>query len=346
MAKISNTSAYPNQSPVAVTDYLIGTDASDLSTKTFTVQDLANAIDGQVTLQEVLDAGNSATQSLTLTGNFTTTGTTTINSLIYVDARHPHGELNLSYGLDSLNQGALVVGSKNTAIGLESLYAALGAQNNTAVGYQSLLSITTGNSNTAIGRNAGSSTSVGVDNNVFIGADAGKEATNNNNVVVGYNAGKKATTESVYIGASAGPTAANHQNTVVGFEGMASATTARENTAIGWQAANNTIDGDGNTVVGSQSRPTAASTTGATALGAESIANTSAVALGKGANASIVGSVAFSSTIGAAYGNTALLQAPNNAGAAAINVPIGGLYVVGPTGGAAADPATIAIRTA
>ncbi len=56
MAKISNITAYPNQSPVALTDYLIGTDNATKATKTFTVQDLANAIDDQVTLLEVLNA--------------------------------------------------------------------------------------------------------------------------------------------------------------------------------------------------------------------------------------------------------------------------------------------------
>ena len=60
MAKISNKSAYPQQSPVSLTDYLIGTDGATLATKTFTVQSLANIIDDTVTLQEVLNTGNSA----------------------------------------------------------------------------------------------------------------------------------------------------------------------------------------------------------------------------------------------------------------------------------------------
>jgi hypothetical protein len=60
MAKISNKSAYPQQSPVALSDYLIGTDGATLATKTFTVQSLANIIDDTVTLQEVLNTGNSA----------------------------------------------------------------------------------------------------------------------------------------------------------------------------------------------------------------------------------------------------------------------------------------------
>lgn len=48
MAKISNTTAYPNQTPVNLTDYLIGTDAvgtsPNLQTKTFTVSALGAAL--------------------------------------------------------------------------------------------------------------------------------------------------------------------------------------------------------------------------------------------------------------------------------------------------------------
>jgi len=79
MAKIENTTAYPNQSPVTLADYLIGTDAATLATKTFTVQDIADALDEQVTLQEVLNASDpagvpnptaAATGNIELTGSF------------------------------------------------------------------------------------------------------------------------------------------------------------------------------------------------------------------------------------------------------------------------------------
>ena len=56
MAKISNTTAYPNITPVA-SDYLVLTDTTQSSlTKTVTVQALADFIDGEVTLLEVLNA--------------------------------------------------------------------------------------------------------------------------------------------------------------------------------------------------------------------------------------------------------------------------------------------------
>ena len=74
MAKISNTIAYPGITPTG-SDYLILTDSSDNNaTKTVTVQALADFIDDEVTLQEVLNAGNTATQNIILTGDITGTG--------------------------------------------------------------------------------------------------------------------------------------------------------------------------------------------------------------------------------------------------------------------------------
>jgi len=61
MAKISNTTAYPNITPLA-SDYLVLTDTSTTAdlTKTVTVQALADFIDGEVTLLEVLNASPTA----------------------------------------------------------------------------------------------------------------------------------------------------------------------------------------------------------------------------------------------------------------------------------------------
>ena len=83
MSKISNTTNYPQQSPVASADFLIGTDAVTSKTKTFTVQSLADFIDGQVTLAEVLAAGNTdgglgmSVTGASSFGNLTLTGTLT-----------------------------------------------------------------------------------------------------------------------------------------------------------------------------------------------------------------------------------------------------------------------------
>tara|TARA_R100001440_G_scaffold1705_1_gene5392 strand:- start:2973 stop:3425 length:453 start_codon:yes stop_codon:yes gene_type:complete len=76
MARIST---YENSSPVLLTDKVIGTNVSGTPTnvtKNFLVSDLLTLFQSNITLQNVLDAGNTATQSLTLTGNITQTGNT------------------------------------------------------------------------------------------------------------------------------------------------------------------------------------------------------------------------------------------------------------------------------
>ena len=71
MSKISNTAAYPNATPV-IGDYVIGTVATSLETKTFTIGDIIGLIPDN-TLSEVLAAGNIATNDIKLTGDITCT---------------------------------------------------------------------------------------------------------------------------------------------------------------------------------------------------------------------------------------------------------------------------------
>lgn len=71
MSKISNTAAYPNATPL-IGDYVIGTVASSLETKTFTIGDIIGLVSDN-TLSEVLAAGNTATNDITLTGDITCT---------------------------------------------------------------------------------------------------------------------------------------------------------------------------------------------------------------------------------------------------------------------------------
>lgn len=81
MAKIEDIGAYPNQSPVTLADYLIGTDAATKATKTFTIQDIADALDEQVTLQEVLNASDPAgvpNPTAVATGNINLEGDITL----------------------------------------------------------------------------------------------------------------------------------------------------------------------------------------------------------------------------------------------------------------------------
>ncbi|MAN64918.1 MAG: hypothetical protein CMI60_23535 [Parvibaculum sp.] len=74
MARIST---YENSSPVLLTDKVIGTNVSGTPTnvtKNFLISDLLTLFQSNITLQNVLDAGNTATQSIVLTGAITQTG--------------------------------------------------------------------------------------------------------------------------------------------------------------------------------------------------------------------------------------------------------------------------------
>jgi len=74
MAKIENLSVYPLTTPTA-DDFLVGTDTSnDNRTVSFKISDIT-AAGGLQGLQSVLDTGNTATQSIDLTGNITVVGT-------------------------------------------------------------------------------------------------------------------------------------------------------------------------------------------------------------------------------------------------------------------------------
>jgi len=74
MPKIST---YANSSPVLLTDKMIGTNVSGTPenvTKNFLVSDLLSLFQSNITLQNVLDAGNTATQNIVLTGDITHVG--------------------------------------------------------------------------------------------------------------------------------------------------------------------------------------------------------------------------------------------------------------------------------
>lgn len=75
MARIST---YNNASPVTLSDKVIGTSVGATpanATKNFLVSDLATLIGANIdkTLQQVVDAGNTATKDVTLTGTFRST---------------------------------------------------------------------------------------------------------------------------------------------------------------------------------------------------------------------------------------------------------------------------------
>ncbi len=112
MAKISNTTSYPNATPAA-NDYVIGTDIDDNNaTKTFKLQEIANlyAGSGSGTVTSVgLDGG---TTGLTITSDttnpITTTGTFTLGGTLAV--------ANGGTGLTSLTEGSILIGDSSSSI--------------------------------------------------------------------------------------------------------------------------------------------------------------------------------------------------------------------------------------
>ncbi len=82
--------SYPTKGSAAAGDLLLISDSADSNkTKSITVQSIADFVDGEVTLQEVLDASNPgvtpptavATGNITLTGNIATTNLTTTSNV-------------------------------------------------------------------------------------------------------------------------------------------------------------------------------------------------------------------------------------------------------------------------
>ena len=113
MAKISNTTSYPNAA-ASPTDYVIGTDVSDNNnTKTFTLQDIANLNAFSPGSGTVTSVGLSAgTTGLTITSDtanpITVTGTFTLGGTL--------ATANGGTGLSSLTEGSLLIGNSSTDI--------------------------------------------------------------------------------------------------------------------------------------------------------------------------------------------------------------------------------------
>lgn len=74
---MSKISTYANASPVTLSDKFIGTEVAGTPvnvTKNFLISDLLTLFQSNITLQNVLDAGNTAIQDINLTGNISLDG--------------------------------------------------------------------------------------------------------------------------------------------------------------------------------------------------------------------------------------------------------------------------------
>jgi hypothetical protein len=98
MARIDNTTVYPTVTP-AMDDLLIATDVSDNNkTVTFLVSDLTGVATVLQGLQSVLDTGNTATQSLSLTGDINVVGTVYPTTITAVGSTGSAGQILSSTG--------------------------------------------------------------------------------------------------------------------------------------------------------------------------------------------------------------------------------------------------------
>lgn len=148
---------------------------------------------------------------------------------------------NVSIGSYSMYNGNQR--SYNVAVGYDALRGAgaatVGVQNNVAIGYNAGRQITTGDDNVFAGTLAGQNNTTGY-SNVFIGNYSGlANTTGFRNVFIGNQTGRLNSTDSynVFIGDSAGYTnAGGTRNVMMGYQAGRSNTTADNNVFIGTHA--------------------------------------------------------------------------------------------------------------
>lgn len=227
---MSIISEYPIDATPQLADKAIGTSLTgppDNTTVNFTFQSILNLflpeINAQITLQKVLDAGNSASEDINLDGNIAVKGYIysenirvyndlfVDNSIVTVQDIHSNGILigrgsndiatNTRVGFDSLISATTggfntalgyntlklnTIGTFNTAIGSLSLISNTTGSSNTAIGTSSLESNTTGSNNIAIGLNSLQFNTTGVDNTAIGSQSLRNNITGSSNIAIGY----------------------------------------------------------------------------------------------------------------------------------------------------------------
>ncbi|WP_435578181.1 tail fiber domain-containing protein [Gilvibacter sp.] len=195
-----------------------------------------------------LGIGNGALQNNTSATYNTAIGYTALNanttggSNVAVGARamfeNTVGSFNTGVGFDALyniNGTALsntalgyralsgnssgLTGSRNTAVGTQSLDIATSAADNVAIGYRSLDTNTSGNANVGVGNNTLGTVTTGI-NNTAVGHESGNRITTTGaNTYFGYHSGRNSTAGSnnTYLGALSGRDANGSSNIFIGY---------------------------------------------------------------------------------------------------------------------------------
>jgi hypothetical protein len=139
---MSKISTYANATPVTLSDKFIGTEVAGTPvnvTKNFLISDLLTLFQSNVTLQNVLDAGNTATQSIILTGAITQTGdfgitgniTQTGNIGLTGDINHAGAYLYSGGQFTMAATGTMVLGGALSCSSSVSLLGSVKDYNNT-----------------------------------------------------------------------------------------------------------------------------------------------------------------------------------------------------------------------
>jgi len=261
MGKIGNYITDSNPQP---TDKVIGTDVGDDNkTKNYTLQSIAD-LAGTNTLQQVLDAGNNATQSLTLIGLGTFGNLSILGTLQdstgsiggagqVLKSQGGAGVLWQPDGLASLAHTKIWVGDPaNNPVeaaniiddetpGAEtlSINAISSSVCTISNGVKGEFLYPIGNQNLSIGATSFNALTALAENNTAMGYRAGQGITDgDNNTLMGNLAG--------------GGLGLQNNNVGIGYQALGSNTNS-ENTALGSQAMRNSPTGQGNTVVGFES---------------------------------------------------------------------------------------------
>ncbi|HXQ34011.1 MAG TPA: hypothetical protein VN843_08370, partial [Anaerolineales bacterium] len=228
----------------------------------------------------------------TTTGNLTVTPTSTFDGTIVISIKAITAAsssiitLNTSAAANAVqmrassasistfvgvNAGAFVTtGTGNSAFGVNSLFSTTTGSNNTASGISSLSSNTTGGSNTASGANALYTNTTGGNNSAFGVNSLLNNTTASNNSAFGLSALQASTT--------------GGNNSAFGVNAMLSNTTGSSNAAFGLSALQNNTGGTNNTASGSSAMQSNTTGNSNTAVGVSSLQNNTS-----GINNSVVG---------------------------------------------------------
>lgn len=195
---------------VGTTNYFFGTQPPVASTGTLNVA-----------------LGQNSLQSLTSASNNTAIGHSALGAVT-------SGGINTAVGYQSLRDQT--TGISNVAVGVNSLLVSTTGFQNTSIGAGSMEALTVGQENTGIGYDAGLNATTAI-RNVWLGWNAKTSTDGMENVAAGYLAGSSTTagnTDNVFIGAFAGNNASqlgDADNTVA--IGANSFTTVDNSVAIG-----------------------------------------------------------------------------------------------------------------